>query len=91
MQILAGLRKHIEQPQLEGSLVVVILNLKTAKLAGELSEGWAQCNASADTSSCAAAVIGHLDGHCGKSPLMSPSADQPVPLGCPQDDFGSCA
>lgn len=39
LQIIAGLRKHIEQPQLEGSLVVVILNLKAAKLAGELSEG----------------------------------------------------
>jgi tRNA-binding EMAP/Myf-like protein len=39
MKIIAGLQKHIEQPALEGSLVVVILNLKAAKLAGELSEG----------------------------------------------------
>lgn len=41
LQIVAGLRKHIEQPQLEGSLVIVILNLKTARLAGEASEGCA--------------------------------------------------
>ena len=34
MQILAGLRKHVARSELEGSLVVVILNLKTAKLAG---------------------------------------------------------
>ena len=38
-QIVAGLRKYITQEELEGSLVVVILNLKTAKLGGELSEG----------------------------------------------------
>lgn len=41
LQIVAGLRKHIEQPQLGGSLVIVILNLKTARLAGEASEGCA--------------------------------------------------
>jgi tRNA-binding EMAP/Myf-like protein len=73
MQILAGLRKHIEQPQLEGSLVVVILNLKAAKLAGELSEGCVHCIASTRMSPCAAAVVDHLDGHYGKSPLMCPS------------------
>lgn len=48
-QIIAGLRKHVEQPQLEGSLVVVILNLKAAKLAGELSEGMILAAVHADT------------------------------------------
>lgn len=36
---MAGLRKHIPRAQLEGSHVLVILNLKTARLAGEASEG----------------------------------------------------
>lgn len=38
-QIIAGLQKHVAASCLEGSLVVVITNLKTAKLAGETSEG----------------------------------------------------
>lgn len=38
-QIVAGLQKYVEAAQLEGSLVLVVLNLKPAKLAGELSEG----------------------------------------------------
>ena len=33
MQIIAGLKKHVAQLDLEGSLVVVITNLRTAKLA----------------------------------------------------------
>lgn len=32
-QIIAGLKKHIDRAELEGSLVVVITNLRTAKLA----------------------------------------------------------
>ena len=39
MQIVAGLRKHISNDELLGRRVAVILNLKTAKLAGEASEG----------------------------------------------------
>jgi len=39
VQILAGLRKHVARSELEGSLVVVILNLKTAKLAGAAALG----------------------------------------------------
>ena len=39
LQIIAGLRKHIAQEDLQGRLVTCILNLKTAKLAGEASEG----------------------------------------------------
>ena len=39
LQIIAGLRKHIAQEGLQGRLVTCILNLKTAKLAGEASEG----------------------------------------------------
>ena len=33
-QIMAGLRKHVSRSELEGSHVIVILNLKTARLAG---------------------------------------------------------
>ena len=49
MQILAGLRKHIAKSELEGSLVVVILNLKTARLAGapEIGVSPPHCAASA--------------------------------------------
>jgi Putative tRNA binding domain len=69
MQIIAGLRKHIEQQQLEGSLVVVILNLKTAKLAGEPSEGWAGFTAltmNATMRSCC------LKSPCGSTLQASP-------------------
>ena len=38
-QIVAGLQKHIAIDALLNSLVVVILNLKAARLAGEISEG----------------------------------------------------
>ncbi|KAK3274931.1 hypothetical protein CYMTET_16914 [Cymbomonas tetramitiformis] len=38
-QIVTGLRKHVPQDQLQGSKVAVIMNLKTAKLAGLNSEG----------------------------------------------------
>ena len=38
-QIIAGLKKHISSKDLIGRLVVAITNLKTAKLAGEISEG----------------------------------------------------
>lgn len=38
-QIVAGLKKYIDIEQLQDSLVCVILNLKAAKLAGQLSEG----------------------------------------------------
>jgi methionine--tRNA ligase beta chain len=38
-QVVAGLRKYITASELEGSLVVVVLNLKAAKLGGEVSEG----------------------------------------------------
>ncbi len=37
-QVVAGLKGHIERGALLGSLVVAILNLKPAKLAGELSK-----------------------------------------------------
>jgi aminoacyl tRNA synthase complex-interacting multifunctional protein 1 len=38
-QVVAGLRKYISAADLQGSLVAVVLNLKAAKLGGELSEG----------------------------------------------------
>lgn len=38
-QIVAGLQQYVDAAQLQGSLVLVVLNLKPAKLAGELSEG----------------------------------------------------
>eukprot|EP00239_Pterosperma_sp_CCMP1384_P005100 CAMPEP_0197849658 /NCGR_PEP_ID=MMETSP1438-20131217/12811_1 /TAXON_ID=1461541 /ORGANISM="Pterosperma sp., Strain CCMP1384" /LENGTH=352 /DNA_ID=CAMNT_0043462441 /DNA_START=87 /DNA_END=1145 /DNA_ORIENTATION=+ len=37
-QVITGLRKHVPQDQLQGAKVVVILNLKVAKLAGINSE-----------------------------------------------------
>ncbi len=37
-QVIAGLKKHIAKQSLQGSLVVLILNLKPAKLAGHASE-----------------------------------------------------
>lgn len=37
-QVVAGLRQHISREELGGRLVAVVLNLKPAKLAGELSE-----------------------------------------------------
>ncbi|GAB4821220.1 hypothetical protein N2152v2_008266 [Parachlorella kessleri] len=37
-QVVAGLQRHVPAGELEGSLVVTVLNLKAAKLAGELSE-----------------------------------------------------
>lgn len=37
-QVMAGLKQHIAKDELLHSLVVVITNLKAAKLAGELSE-----------------------------------------------------
>eukprot|EP00884_Botryococcus_braunii_P001903 jgi/Botrbrau1/11713/Bobra.0195s0041.1 len=37
-QVIAGLKKHVAKQDLEGSLVVIILNLKPAKLAGRASE-----------------------------------------------------
>ena len=36
--MVAGLQKYVPAAELEGSLVVTVLNLKAAKLAGELSE-----------------------------------------------------
>ena len=38
LQVVAGLKQHVEREVLLGSLVVAILNLKPAKLAGEASE-----------------------------------------------------
>jgi len=38
-QIVAGLQKHVTLEKFEGTHVVAIINLKTARLAGETSEG----------------------------------------------------
>ncbi len=38
LQVVAGLKQHVEREALQGSLAVAILNLKAAKLAGEASE-----------------------------------------------------
>lgn len=37
-QVVAGLKKHVSKEELEDMLVIAILNLKPAKLGGELSE-----------------------------------------------------
>lgn len=36
--VMAGLKQHVSKAELQDSMVVVITNLKPAKLAGELSE-----------------------------------------------------
>ena len=38
-QIIAGLKKYYEPQELVGKKVVIVANLKPAKLAGELSQG----------------------------------------------------
>lgn len=38
LQVVAGLKKFVTVEELQGKLVCVILNLKTAKLAGQVSE-----------------------------------------------------
>ena len=37
-QVVAGLKQHASREELTGRLVALVLNLKPAKLAGELSE-----------------------------------------------------
>lgn len=38
LQVVAGLKQHISREELTGRLVALVLNLRPAKLAGELSE-----------------------------------------------------
>ena len=45
---MTGLRKHVPQDQLQGARVMVITNLKTAKLAGQLSEAMILCGTGGD-------------------------------------------
>lgn len=47
-QVVTGLRKHVPQDQLQGARVMVITNLKTAKLAGQLSEAMILCGTGGD-------------------------------------------
>lgn len=47
-QILAGIAKHYEPDSLIGRSVVVVANLKPAKLMGQLSEGMLLCASSPD-------------------------------------------
>ena len=61
LQVIAGLRKHVTIDQLLNHLVVVILNLKPAKLAGKLSEAM-----------ILAAVHAQEDGTELVSPLQPP-------------------
>lgn len=42
-QVVTGLRKHVPQEVLEGATVMTIINLKTAKLAGQLSAAMIMC------------------------------------------------
>lgn len=60
-QIVAGLRKYISIEDLQDSLVAVVLNLKPAKLAGELSEGMIL-------------AASEPEGHSGRVKPLSPDA-----------------
>eukprot|EP00890_Picochlorum_soloecismus_P005630 jgi/Picsp_1/6068/NSC_03422-R1_protein len=76
-QIVAGLQKHVTLETFQGTHVVVIINLKTARLAGETSEGMILAASSPD------------DGMV--SPISPPEGSQagdmvyPVDLEPPED------
>ena len=63
MQVIAGMKKHISQEELQGRLVCCIANLKAAKLAGLASEAM-----------MLAAVQPHADGSELVIPLLPPGA-----------------
>lgn len=56
-QVVAGLRQHISREDLTGRLVALVLNLKPAKLAGELSEAMILAADHTPVSSCRPCVL----------------------------------
>lgn len=72
-QIVAGLQKHVTLETFQGTHVVVIINLKTARLAGETSEGMILAASSPDD-----------DGRM-VSPISPPEGSQPGDMVYPVD------
>ena len=64
-QVVAGLQKHVSIDEFKGSLVVTIINLKTARLAGYPSEGMILASSS------------HVEGGEKVAPLEPPEGAQP--------------
>ncbi len=64
-QIVSGIRKYYSAEEMVGKKVMVLVNLKPAKLAGVLSEGMLLCAEDAD----------------GNLALMTPEADKNMPAG----------
>ena len=56
-QVMAGLKQHMAKEQLLHSLVVVITNLKAAKLAGEVSEAMILAAQAPDPSTTQEAIV----------------------------------
>ena len=72
-QIVAGLQKHVTLETFQGTHVVVIINLKTARLAGETSEGMILAASSPDD-----------DGRM-VSPISPPEGSHPGDMVYPVD------
>jgi len=84
-QVVAGLRKYIAAEDLQGSLVAVVLNLKAAKLGGELSEG--MILASSEPEGVGEARVKPLVPHASSVPgdqLRLQGHDAPDPAGYPK-------
>ena len=64
-QIVSGIRKYYSAEEMVGKKVMVITNLKSAKLAGIMSEGMLLC----------------AEGPDGSLALMTPEADKNIPDG----------
>jgi methionine--tRNA ligase beta chain len=84
-QIVAGLRHYVTLEEIQGSLVVVVLNLKTAKLGGELSEG--MILASSEPEGVGEGRVKPLVPDAGSAPgdqLRLRGQDAPDPAGYPK-------
>jgi len=84
-QVVAGLRKYIAAEDLQGSLVAVVLNLKAAKLGGELSEG--MILASSEPEGVGEGRVKPLVPHASSAPgdqVRLQGHDAPDPAGYPK-------
>ncbi|KAH7623946.1 putative Tyrosine--tRNA ligase, cytoplasmic [Nannochloris sp. 'desiccata'] len=84
-QVVAGLRKYIAAEDLQGSLVAAVLNLKAAKLGGELSEG--MILASSEPEGVGEGRVKPLVPHASSAPgdqLRLQGHDAPDPDGYPK-------
>ena len=65
-QIVAGLQQYVDVGSFEGAKVVCIINLKTAKLGGETSEGMILASSSDSKVTSADAVVRGLFGEAAQ-------------------------